>query len=227
MRLFSKYRPDISTIIVIALGIAFVYYAPINQQLFSFKAKPSPTATPDYSGWRTYANQKFGLTLKYPATFQLVAGKSGPLAEWQLYGLTNGVEIVSVEIPRSILIRTNFGGASLRVGVSIEATAVKECLNPPASFGYKDAYTQRVIGGVVFQEFTRSDTGAGNYYEFTSYRAVRNGLSGQTSGCEVFEYVIHHTNIQNYPAEAGRKEFDRATIITSLESILDTVRFVK
>ena len=221
MRLFSKFSRVVITVVVIAVGVTFLYYVSITQSLFSFKPEPSPTATPNYSTWRSYTNQKYGVSLKYPAPFQLVPGRSGPLAEWQLYGLTNGIEIVSIQIPRSTQILTNFLGASLRIGLSTDVIAVKECLNPPASFGYSDTYTQRLIGGVVFRKFTRSDTGAGNFYEYTSYRAVRNG------GCEVFEYSLHKTNIQNYPVEAGRKEFDKTAIINSLESMLDTVQFKK
>lgn len=221
MGLFSNHPRAIITIAVVAGCIVFLYYVPIGQSLFSLKLKPAPTATPDYSGWRSYTNQKYGVSLKYPATFQLVPGKSGPLAEWQLYGLINGIEIVSIEIPSSFQIRTNFMGASLRIGLSTNATAVKECLNPPSSFGYRDTYSSRAIGGVVFRKFTRADAGAGNFYEYTSYRIVRNG------GCEVFEYSLHKTNIQNYPAEAGRKEFDRTAVVNTLESVLDTVRFTK
>jgi hypothetical protein len=109
----------------------------------------------------------------------------------------------------------------LRVGLSIDATAIKECLDPPSTFGYKNSYAQRLIGGVVFRKFTRSEGAAGNFYDFTSYRAIRDG------GCEVFEYSIHKTDIENYPAEAGRKEFNLPALTTALESILDTVQFVK
>ena len=221
MRLSSKiFRTIVLTALIMA-GVAFLYYVPITQSLFSFKIKSTPTATPDYSNWRTYTNQKFGVSLKYPAAFQVQPGQTGPLAEWSLYGLTNGSEIASVNIPRSFEPRTNFGDATLRIGVSTEATAVKECLSPPSSFGYKDAFTRRIIGGIVFQEFTRSDAAAGNYYEFTSYRAVRNG------GCEVLEYVIHSSNIQNYPPESKIKEYNKQIVIDVLESMLDTVRFIK
>ncbi len=221
MRLLSKFYQTIITVVVIAIGVVFIYHVSITQSLFNLKIKSTPTATPDYSTWHSYTNQKYGVSFKYPAAFQLVPGKTGPLAEWQLYGLTNGIEIVSIEIPSSFQIRTNFMGASLRIGLSTDATAVKECLSPPTSFGYRDAYNQRVIGGVVFQEFTRSDTAAGNSYEFTSYHAVRD------TGCEVLEYSIHKTNIQNYPPEAGRKEFDHTAIVNTREAVLDTVQFVK
>lgn len=221
MRLSSETRKTIIAIAVIIAGTAFVYFAPINQSWLGLKPGPSPTATPDYSGWRTYTNQKYGISLKYPSGFQLVPGKTGPLAEWQLYGVTNGIEIVSIEIPRSTQIRTNFLGASLRIGFSDDPVATKECLNPPADFGYENIYTKRMIGGETFKAFIRSEAGAGNFYEYMSYRALRN------NGCEVFEYAIHKTSIDNYPVEAGRKEFDRIGVINKLESILDTVQFLK
>jgi hypothetical protein len=207
--------------VAVTAGILFIYHVPIEKTLFSLRPVLAPTATPDRTGWRSYVNQKFGISLKYPPTFQLTPGRSGPLAEWQQYGLTNGIEVASIGIPRSSQIRTNFLGASLRIGVSTEPTAVKECLSPPASFGYHDAYAERTIGGKTFREFTRSDAGAGNFYEYISYRSIRD------TGCEVFEYSIHKTNIQNYPAEAGRKEFDRTAVLKSLDSILDTVHFTQ
>ena len=219
MRFFRKHLRIIISVGVVVVGIVFLYFLPVGQSLFGIKSSPTPT--PDYSGWRSYTNQKYGISLKYPSGFQLVPGKTGPLAEWQLYGVIDGIEIVSIEIPRSSQIRTNFLGASLRVGLSTDTTAIKECLSPPKSLDYKNTYTKRVIGGVTFQEFVRSEAGAGNFYEYVSYRAVRDG------GCEVFEYSIHKTNIDNYPVEAGRKEFDRIAIVNALESILDTVQFLK
>ena len=222
MRLFSKPSQGIITIAIIAVGIVFLYYVPITQSLFSLKPTPVPTATPNYSGWRSYTNQKFGISLKYPSTFQLVPGRSGPLAEWQQYGFTNGVEIASINIPTSFQIRTNFLGASLRIGLSNEDTAIKECLSPPSAFGYQNAYSERTIGGKTFHIFTHSDAGAGNFYEYISYRALNDD-----DGCEVFEHSIHKTNIQNYPEEAGRTEFDHTAVINVLDSILDTVTFIK
>ncbi len=207
--------------VIVLVAAAGVYFIPINHSFFSLQLKTSPTPVPDYSGWKIYSNSKFGVSLKYPPAYYVKAGQTGPLAEWSLYGLTNGNEIASVEIPKSTQIRTNFGGASLRMGFSKEAIAIKECLTPPPSFGYRDMYSRRDIGGVMFKEFSRSDAAAGNYYLFTSYRAVRN------DGCEVFEYVIHYSNLQNYPPEVGRKEYDKQKVVDSLESILGTVKFLK
>ena len=217
----QKHTRTIATVILIIGGLALLRYLPVGSSIFSMSATPTPTATPDYSTWRTYNNPKYGVSLKYPLTFQARPGQIGPLAEWSLYGLTNGNEIGSIQIPRSFESRTNFDDASLRMGVSTEPIAVTDCVSPPASFGYKDTYASRTIGGVDFRKFTRSDAGAGNYYEFTSYRAVRNG------GCEVLEYVVHYSNIQNYPAESGIKEYDKQKVVDSLESILDTVKFSK
>lgn len=208
-------------ITVIAVGVLFVYFVPIEHSLFNLKQNFFPTPAPNYSGWLSYSNSKFGISLKYPSDFYLKPGQAGPLAEWELYGLTNGSEIASIQIPKSFEPKTNFGDASLRLGISTVATAVEQCLNPPSSFGYHDAYSNRTIGGIVFHQFARSDAGAGNYYETTSYRAVRN------NGCEVFEYVIHYSNIQNYPPESGISQYDKAKIVSTLESILDTVRLTK
>lgn len=218
--MFSRSLSILGVLAVVIAGWAFIRYVPIGQSIFSITSA-TPTATPDYSTWRTYTNQKFGISLKYPATFLLKPGQTGPLAEWELYGLTNGNEIASIQIPRSFEPRTNFGDATLRIGVSTESTAVTECLNPPSSSGYQDVYASRTINGIVFREFIRSEAGAGNYYEFTSYRVIRNG------GCEVLEYVIHHSNIQNYPTESGIREYDGQMVVDALESVLDTVRFTK
>jgi len=221
MGLFSKYHRVVLVIAFIVVGAIFLYFMPATQSLFSLKTEASPTATPDYSNWRSYTNKKFGISLKYPAEFTLKAGQTGPLAEWALYGLANGNEIAIIEISRSFQPRTNFVGASLRLGISTEATAVKECLNQPSTFGYNSTFAKRAIGGVEFKKFTRSTVAVGNNFEYTSYRAVRSGR------CEVFEYVIKHREIENYPIESGVKEFNKTMIINSLESILDTVQFAK
>lgn len=221
MRPFSKLLRIVIAAGFVVAGTAFLYFVPIRQSFFSLKLESSPTPTPDYSSWRSYSNKKFGLSLKYPSEFLLKPGQTGPLAEWSLYGLTSGNEIASIEISRSFQTRTNFVSASLRIGLSTEATAVKECLNQPSSSGYNDTFTQRIIGGVSFRKFTRSNSAVGNNYQYTSYRAVRN------NGCEVFEYVINHRDIQNYPPGSGIKEFNQTIIVNSLESILDTVQFSK
>jgi len=215
----KSHQKEVIAIWVILLLVLIAFGGSIKSSLFSRTEELTPT--PDYSTWRNYTNEKSGVSLKYPATFALKPGQIGPKAEWTLRGLSNGIEIFSVEILRSFQSRTNFGGASLRMGSSNNQIEVNECLRPQRSFDYVNAYSQRSIGGVVFKKFMRSEVGAGNYYDFTSYRALRNGE------CNVFEYVINHGDIQNYPAESKIKEYNPSALVGTIESILDTVQFLK
>lgn len=78
------------------------------------------------------------------------------------------------------------------------------------------------IGGIDFKKFESGGAGAGNFYETTSYRAVRAGQ------CIAIEYTIHTTNIGAYSPEQNIKEFtieDKAKLKEVLDTITKSVKF--
>lgn len=215
--MLSRYQKLILALVLIVGGFFLIQSVPVGD-LFS---SPSPSATPNVVGWRSYSNATYGISLKYPIEFTLKAGQSDPRSQWQLSGLENGTEIFSLQILRSFQPRSNFVEATLRVLFSRDPGDVKDCLKLPSSRGYQNANSKRTIGGVVFNKWTRSEAEVGNFYEFTNYRALRNG------GCQVIEYVIHDTSLSNYSEEARVKQYDKPLVQSVLESILYTIQFVK
>jgi hypothetical protein len=77
------------------------------------------------------------------------------------------------------------------------------------------------INGVTFDKFTSSSPGAGNLYDTTSYRLIRD------SQCYAIEYTIHSTQLANYPASAGVKAFNSATVTAQLTSIVSSFKFLQ
>jgi hypothetical protein len=69
----------------------------------------------------------------------------------------------------------------------------------------------------AFTRFTLSDAGAGNYYETTSYRVLKNGA------CLSVETVIHSTSLGAYPANSGIKEFNKQAVQLKLNQVINSV----
>ena len=80
--------------------------------------------------------------------------------------------------------------------------------------------TTTTINGVSFTKLTFSDVGAGNIYQITSYRTVRDNQ------CYAADYVIHSGNIANYPQSAGVKAFDMNSVQTVLDAMARSLRFL-
>ncbi len=161
-----------------------------------------------------YQDSAHGIVFEYPENFVLEQGDADLTTEWQSYSNgTRGQHIARVTIPKESQPNTNFGDAYWQVGVSKDAKALATCTNPS---GYI-RHGVRTISGIEFSVFGMSDAGAGNFYETTSYRAKL------ADKCIVAEYVVHSLNIQNFPAEYGIKEFDKAKVLNILESITQSL----
>ena len=131
-------------------------------------------------------------------------------------------------IPRSFQPKTNFSEATFVVGSSADPKSIELCLR--ASNGETPGYNPEVanpvsagrvtINGVAFSKYNLGDAGAGNYYDTTSYRTMRDGV------CYAVEYTIHSTNIGNYDPSQGISEFDRAKVQGILEDIAKSFKFL-
>lgn len=127
-----------------------------------------------------------------------------------------GTRLVQVIIPQTAQPQTNFGDARFTIGMSSNAQAIKSCSGE--SNGERADGTV-VINGVPFMKFKMTDAGAGNYYDTTSYRIVRNGA------CYSLEYTIHWTNLDNYGSTTGVKAFDTKKITGILETMAQSFKF--
>jgi len=141
-----------------------------------------------------------------------------PSTDWRLNAKQKGVELAHVIIPKTYMPGTNFSSAYLTMGASTDPKEIKSCSTGTATGEIKDG--TRTISGYPFTRFSFSEAGAGNFYETISYRGLLDG------DCYVLEYTIHSTNIGNYSADQGIKEFDEVKIQNEFESIIDSFKFL-
>ena len=167
----------------------------------------------------TYTDPSKLFSFTYPSQFNLSGGDGSYTMDWSAAGNGSlGMLFTKISIPKSFLPSTNFGEAKFTVGASADPSAVKNCLL--IENGSKVKNPKVMIGNTAFSEITLSDAGAGNFYETTSYRTVRDGE------CYAVEYTIHSTNIGNYSPDQGIKEFDKTKITSVLENIVQSFKFL-
>jgi hypothetical protein len=166
----------------------------------------------------TYTEAAGNFSFTYDSDFVAMNGDKKPTKDWTINSVNTGVVLATLTIPKSYMPNTNFSEAKLTIGRSSDAVAIKNCAAIPANSAGKDA-GNATIAGYPFKKMTFSDAGAGNFYDTTSYRGILDG------DCYVIEYTIHSTNIQNYPAEQGIKEFDKTKIEAEMEKIISSLHF--
>ncbi len=109
---------------------------------------------------------------------------------------------------------TNFSEAWFTVGSSADTKAVASCMSTVLTYNRSNDGVLVSTNYLDFVKFNYGDVAAGNIYETTSYRTKYNNK------CYALEYTIHSTNIGNYPAELGIKEFDKAKIVGIMDEII-------
>lgn len=166
----------------------------------------------------TYTDPGKTFSFSYPKEFTLSGGDRSYTADWRENTESLGLLFTVVQIPKLFLPGTNFGDAKFTVGTSADPAALKNCLL--AQNGEVIKSEKVTINDTSFTEIILSDAGAGNFYQTTSYRTVRN------SQCYAIEYTVHSTNIDNYSPNQGIKEFDQAKITSILEGMVQSFKFL-
>ena len=195
-------------------GIAFLSKGPNafltehGEQTYMNCVEGSNTLSDDIS---TFTDAGKTFSFSYPKTTTLSGGDIGYTQSWSNNQTTLGLVLAKVEIPRESQPKTNFSGATLSVGTSSDVTAVKDCTTTG---------TPVRINGTDFIKSSSSDAGAGNFYETTMYRTLRNNQ------CYSLEYTIHTTNIGNYSPDQGIVEYDKSSVTKTLESVVQSFRFL-
>jgi hypothetical protein len=80
--------------------------------------------------------------------------------------------------------------------------------------------TQVNIGGLPFTKVSFQGAGAGNRYDTTSYRVVRDNQ------CYAVEYTIHYGVLENYP-KGSVKAFDEAKVQSALDEVAQSFQFLQ
>jgi len=186
----------------------------------------APTYSNCVSGTQTsigttnmYTDTGKTFSFSYPNTFSLYGGDGSYDTNWSGRSTDLGILLTVVAIPKSFQPGTNFSEAKFTVGVSSDPKAVANCQITGVMNGDQVPVPVN-INGISYKKLISGDAGAGNFYENTSYRTVRNGQ------CYAIEYTIHSTNIGNYSPDQNIKEFDKAKVTNTLESIVQSFKFI-
>ncbi len=174
------------------------------------------TTTPTSS--YTFSDNGKTLKFNYPKSVTVSGGGIGYSTAWQNEATTSGLVLAQAILPQSFQPNTNFGDAKFTVGTSADTAAVASCSTGPTALGVQKSVV--TINGQHYAKILYSDAGAGNLYETTSYRTVRNNQ------CYTIEYTIHSTNIGNYDPSQGITAYDKTAVTNVMESIVQSVTFL-
>lgn len=178
-------------------------------------------ATPDGNsvlGFNTFTDNGKTFSFSYPSTLTVTGGGIGYTPDWANQSIQPGLVLAKVSIPKSFQPNTNFSEAWFKVGTSADPTAVKNCLTDTS--GSKSAKTKVTINGTSYTKIVFGDAGAGNFYDTTSYRVLRNNQ------CYAIEYTIHSTNIGNYSPDQGITEYNKVKVQTVLDTMVKSFTFI-
>ena len=171
-------------------------------------------------GYKTFVDESNVFSFKYPNAFAIVGTAPGYSTSWMVNATSSGMLLAEVQLPATAMPKTNFVGANFTVGVSSDPAAVGQCLTYNPTGGPKSPPKNATIAGLEFVKFTSSDAGAGNFYDTTSYRIIRDGQ------CYAIEYTIHSGNIGNYP-KGTVTAFNETTIAAELDQIAQSFKFLQ
>jgi hypothetical protein len=160
-------------------------------------------------------------TFVYPKNLTVTGPVSAKTTMWRQNATTTGNLLATIVVPKSYMPGTNFSETKFTVGVSNDKAELggSGC---PTGINFAEGSGDAIavtIHNQTYTKITRSEGAAGNVYQTTSYFTVRGG------SCYALEYTIHSTNIANYPASQGIKEFDKAKIETMFDNLIKTFIF--
>lgn len=170
------------------------------------------------AGMKTFTDASKTFRFSYPTMFSVTGGGIGYTNGWSDGSTETGLVLAQVVIPGSFQPKTNLSEARFSVGTSAAAGAVKNCF--VNTNGNVNGKTEVTINGTKYTKLTYGDAGAGNFYDTTSYRTVRNDQ------CYAIEYTIHSTNVGNYSPDQGITEFDKAKVQSLLEGMAQSFAFL-
>ena len=159
-------------------------------------------------------------TFDYNSFWKIMEGEKIPTIDWSTNTQDKGLVLARVLVQKTYMPGTNFSDAKFTVGRSTDVKAIKSCLTPVLSNEVVKSDGEVKISGYSFKKSTSREGAAGNFYETTNYRGIVDG------DCYAIGYTIHSTNIGNYSPDQGIKEFDRTKIVSELEKIVKSFKFI-
>jgi membrane-bound inhibitor of C-type lysozyme len=166
----------------------------------------------------TFTSDGNTFSFSYPASWTLSGGDIGYTQSWRLNAMSQGLLLAKAMVPASVQPKTNFGSATLTIGLSSDPAATSNCTTAASG---EQALSPATFGGATFSAFSSSDVGAGNLTETTSYRAMYEG------SCYALEYTIRSLNLGNFSPDQGISAFNKAAIHDALDKAVQSFRFGK
>jgi len=186
--------------IVAVFIIGFVFF--IWTHKYKVLVMPTTnTSGQEYVDYGIYASTTLGFSIKYPKNFTV-----NEKYTYTAMGPGKDIHGVSFVIPESMHTGTNLSSDSY---VSVEMLPKQTCAMSDF-FDNVQATSTIVDNGKTYDVARGVGVGAGNYYEEVVYKL---------SGCTAIRYLIHSSNIMNYP-EGTVTEFDRTALLAIFDKIL-------
>lgn len=168
-------------------------------------------------GMKTYQDRSNTFRFSFPTDFSVAGVDPSYGPGWSAPATTSGMVLAKIYVPQSYEPGTNFGDAWFTVGTSADPQSVANCTKTLAG---KTATTTVQIGGVTYTKLVFGGAGAGNRYDTTSYRTVKNNQ------CYAIEYTVHYGVLENYPKGAVQA-FDEAKVANALDGIAKSFAFLQ
>ena len=168
------------------------------------------------AGMNQYEDLGKTFAFSYPTAFQVAGIEPGYGPGWSAPATTTGMVLAKIYVPKSFEPGTNFGDAWFTVGTSADPSAVATCLE---NLNGSMATTTASFGGQTYTRLAFYGAGAGNRYDTTSYRLVKDNQ------CYAIEYTVHYGVLENYPKGAVQA-FDEPKVASALDQIAQSFQFV-
>ncbi len=167
----------------------------------------------------TFTDQSNLFSFSYPSSVTISGSGIGYSSSWMVNTTVLGMILAKATLPSSFEPKTNFANAVFTVGTSADPTALADCLsNTSGDQSIKG--TSVTINGTHYEKFISMDVGAGNIYQTTSYRTLKNNQ------CYAIEYTIHSVNIANFSSDQGISTFDQTKVENLFEGIVQSFTFL-
>jgi membrane-bound inhibitor of C-type lysozyme len=180
---------------------------------------PSPIDAQGANGMKRFSDAGGIFTFMYPSNVIVSGGDGSYTQSWMNNATSSGMVLAKATLGKSFQPNTNFSEATLMIGTDGDPSAVSTCLTYNSSGGPAQKPTVQTINGVTYTVFHSNDAAAGNRYDTTSYRTLRNNQ------CYVVEYTIHSTALGNYSPDQHISAFNESAVTKVMNDIVQSVTF--
>ena len=160
------------------------------------------------TGWVATLNSQFAFTLSHPAGYIV----KDPFT-YQALGPGKDIAGIAFVVPKEAVAGTNLSADSF---VSVERIPNAPTCTAALFLPDVKAVANVADNGTDYSVATSSGAGAGNFYNEVVY-----AIPG-TNPCTAVRYLIHSTNIANYPAGAVT-EFNQDAVLQEFDAIRRTL----